>query len=270
MNDLILREVHLMTEFEALVELQQAIWGMSPEAAASPYVMMATSHNGGGVIGAELKGRLIGFCYGFAAWRGGSPFLWSHMAGVLPEYRGQGVGFQLKHAQRKWAIQQGYSVMSWTFDPLQNGNANFNFRHLGVVCDTYHVNHYGEMTDAINAGLASDRLEVQWHLNDDRVVASAESGLLEGITSNYDSQAFALRAEEDNEPLRSSDAAFEYPLCFVETPFQIGALKQNDIEKARRWQLAVRWALQKALQHGFLMVDFASEGGRGWYVLKRN
>lgn len=270
MDNLILREVRTMVEFESLVELQQAVWGMSPGAATSPYVMMATRHNGGVVIAAELDGKLVGFCFAFAAWRGESPFLWSHMAGVLPEYRGRGIGFKLKHAQRTWALEQGYSVIGWTFDPIQYGNANFNFRRLGTVSNMYHVNHYGEMTDEINAGLASDRLEVQWHLHDARVIASAEMGQSEPVTECHVDDAFILRSDNQNAPSRASESAFEHPFCFVEIPHQIGIMKRNDLENAKGWQFGIRWALQEAFERGFFIVDFASDKHRGWYVLKRN
>lgn len=268
MNDLILREVRTMLEFDRLVELQQAIWGMPPESVTSSYIMMATIHTGGVVIGAERNGEMVGFCFGFVAWRGDKPFLWSHMAGVLPEYRGQGIGFKLKHAQRKWALEHGYTVISWTFDPIQHGNANFNFRHLGCVADTYLVNHYGEMMDEINAGLASDRLEVRWQLDDVRDTISAEGGLSDD-SDNDDPNAFILHADENNEPRRAPESIFERTTCFAEVPYNINSLKRDDLEKAKRWQLSLRGALQEAFQHGFTIVDFTSRGSRGWYVLTR-
>ncbi|MEQ8678007.1 MAG: GNAT family N-acetyltransferase [Aggregatilineales bacterium] len=269
MNDLNLREVRTMSEFDTLVKLQQAIWGMPVESVTSSYVMMATIHTGGVVIGAERNGELVGFCFAFVAWRGDRPFLWSHMAGVLPEYRGQGIGSMLKHAQRKWALEHDYSIISWTFDPIQYGNANFNFRHLGCVADSYLVNHYGEMTDEINAGLASDRLEVRWQLHDARVIASAEAGLPDNIITPNDDGTFILQADEAYEPLRATETAFEQVTCFAEVPYNINTLKRDDIEKAKRWQIGLRWALQEAFQRGFFITNFAGKENRGWYVLTR-
>ena len=66
----------------------------------------------------------------------GKPMLWSHMAGVLPEFRG-GLGFRLKLAQRERALAQGYDLIEWTFDPLQAMNAHFNFAKLGGVVEEY-------------------------------------------------------------------------------------------------------------------------------------
>ncbi len=37
---------------------------------------------------------------------------------VLPEYRGQGIGYNLKVVQRDLSIRQGIRLVTWTFDPL--------------------------------------------------------------------------------------------------------------------------------------------------------
>ncbi len=268
MNNVILREIRSMPEFRALLELQQAIWGMSPGEATSPYVMNAAVHNGGVVIGAELEGRLIGFCFAFVGWREEGRLLWSHMAGVLPEFRNQGIGFQLKQAQRRWALDHGYAVIGWTFDPLQRGNANFNFHHLGGIANIYLVDHYGEMTDAINAGLASDRLEVRWLLNAERVIAAAENRPLESLAPPFEEPAFLLCAGDRDTLIYSPETAFDRPACFIEIPYRINDLKRTNLEKAQRWQLALRQAMQEAFRRGYVVVDFITQDERGWYVLR--
>jgi predicted GNAT superfamily acetyltransferase len=260
MDDVIIRELQTMPEFTALVEMQQAIWGMVRGEATSPYIMNAARHNGGVVLGAEYQGRLVGFCFGFVGWRDGGRLLWSHMAGVLPEYHGRGIGLKLKLAQRQWALDHGHTVISWTFDPMQRGNASFNFHHLGGTASTYYVDYYGEMTDALNAGLASDRLEVRWLLDDARGAA---------VPAEYDPAAFVLRAGDDGTLLRAPESAFARPVCFIEIPYNISALKRSDMERAQRWQLALRWAMQEALRQGYVVVDFVSQEARGWYVLRR-
>ena len=169
-----IRELRTMPGINATVELQKAVWRMHDVEVSSPHTLRAIVHAGGAVIGAEAEGRLVGFCFGMAAWREGELWLWSHMAGVRPEYQGRGVGLKLKLAQREWALGKGFSRMAWTFDPMQSGNANFNFNRLGTTARNYSVNHYGDMQDGINAGMASDRLEAQWQLDSPRVIALAE------------------------------------------------------------------------------------------------
>ena len=100
----------------------------------------------------------------------GVPKMCSHMAGVLPAWQGTGVGLQLKLAQREAILAQGFTDwVTWTYDPLLRTNAVFNIRRLGAVCSTYKSNWYGVMLDGLNAGTPSDRCQVDWWLNSQRV-----------------------------------------------------------------------------------------------------
>ena len=114
---------------------------------------------------------LAGFAYAFPGWRGGRALWYSHMAGVVPAYQGMGLGLRLKRAQRDAALAAGLDEIVWTYDPLQAGNARFNFARLGGIARRYHVDYYGVMTDGINHGLPSDRFEVDWQLRSPRVAA---------------------------------------------------------------------------------------------------
>jgi predicted GNAT superfamily acetyltransferase len=73
--------------------------------------------------------------------------LFSKRMVVLPEYRGQGIGYRLKLAQRDFAIEQGIRLVVWTFDPMLAPNAHLNIRKLGVVCHTYYENYYGTSSE---------------------------------------------------------------------------------------------------------------------------
>ncbi len=269
MDAVTIREIHSMPDFNALLELQQAIWGMTPGEATSPYMMAAVVHNGGLVLGAELEGRLVGFCFGFIAWRDTGKLLWSHMAGVLPEYRDRGIGLQIKRAQRRWALERGLTEIRWTFDPMQRGNANFNFHHLRAVADIYLVDHYGVMTDAINAGLASDRLEVRWQLTDERVAAATEHRPWSNPEYPVGDAAFVLRAADGGALIRSPEAALGAATCCIEIPYRVNDLKRDAMDYAQRWQQAVRQSMQAAFARGFVIMDFVCQGERGWYVLQR-
>src|SRR5207247_8508729 len=95
----------------------------------------------------------------------------SHMLAVLPGSRSGGVGYALNLAQRAQALEAGYGVVRWTFDPLQARNAHFNLNKLGVLCDRFHRDFYGAMSDALNRAARSDRLVVRWEL--DRAIGSS-------------------------------------------------------------------------------------------------
>ena len=116
---------------------------------------------------------MVGFAYAVVGMKNGRPMLWSHMAGVLPEFRG-GLGFRLKLAQRDRALAQGYDLIEWTFDPLQAMNAHFNFAKLGGVVDEYAPNFYGESTSALHRGTPTDRVVLSWKIAEPHVVRRLE------------------------------------------------------------------------------------------------
>jgi predicted GNAT superfamily acetyltransferase len=84
---------------------------------------------------------------------------------VRPGLRHGGVGYALKLAQRAQALAQGIRVVRWTFDPMVARNAYFNLHKLGAVCDRFHRNFYGAMTDLLNRGERTDRFVVRWDLD---------------------------------------------------------------------------------------------------------
>ncbi len=267
-DKIVIRQLKTMPELDATVELQRAVWGMRDVEVASPHTLRAIVHSGGAVFGAMLGGALVGFCFGFAARRDGELWLWSHMAAAHPDYQGRGIGFRLKQAQRKWALAQGFRWMAWTFDPMQAGNANFNFNRLGVTARHYSANHYGEMLDGLNAGLASDRLEAQWQLNAPRVVELAQgrlrgagAGLAEARPLVWVDAAGALQSD--------AGTAFDQARFAIEIPVDIAALKQGDIEYARTWQLLVRQAMLALFDANYAVTGFQRSAGKAWYIVTR-
>ncbi len=64
---------------------------------------------------------------------------------------------------------QGLSHITWTYDPLLSRNAQLNIAKLGAVCNTYLQAEYGTLRDGLNAGLPSDRFQVDWWLRSRRV-----------------------------------------------------------------------------------------------------
>src|SRR5699024_4480105 len=100
----------------------------------------------------------------FPGYQGKEVYLCSHMLGIDPAYRSQGIGEQLKWEQQRIAKQLGYQVITWTFDPLQTRNAYLNLTKLRGISSTYVENCYGTLNDGLNKGLPTDRLEVAWHI----------------------------------------------------------------------------------------------------------
>jgi predicted GNAT superfamily acetyltransferase len=252
-----IRELREVRDLNALVDLQQAIWNMPAADCVPPHTMRAVTYNGGVVIGACDEARVVGLCFGFPSKRGDQVMLWSFMTGVHPNYQGQGIGCQLKLAQRRWAETNGYDSIGWTYDPMQRGNANFNFNRLGVIVRRYYVDFYGEMADELNAGLASDRFEAEWAIDSNPTPPVLDTARI----------PFLLQRQADAIVL--DQTSLEGSTCAVEIPFDLKTLKHDNMEQAVEWQLALRAVMQQALTREFAVVGFVNQPPRCWYVLRK-
>lgn len=154
------RELRTAEELAQMPVLESRVWN-TPNELVQVNMLVATISEGGMAIGAFDGDRLVGSVYGFATRQ--PNVLHSHYLAVDPDYRRGGLGIALKQQQRDWCLANGHSVMRWTFDPLQLGNAHLNLRSLGAIGVGYYPNLYGPM-GGINGGLPSDRLVVEWDL----------------------------------------------------------------------------------------------------------
>lgn len=253
-----IRRLHTSEEMQAVVELEVAVWATPPVEVLPAPILIAIAHNGGQVLGAFVGQTLIGMSVGLPAWRDGEQFLWSHMAGVHPEWQGSGVGTALKLRQHELAGAEGFRSVRWTFDPLQRGNANFNFRLPGVWANQYYVNHYGEMDDGINAGLPSDRLEAHWPASAARVRKSSI------MTS---AGQLMLLADAQGQP-EARDLSDNGTPKGIEIPRGLADLKRHNPALSLAWRLAVRAAFVTAFAQGYRATAFSEVAGRAAYLLE--
>src|SRR6516164_11468629 len=168
-NDVTIRSCHTIGEFEEMVELEVRVWGFGERDVVPSQMYVVAAKIGGQILGAFVEDRMVGFALAYPGVRDGRPYLHSHMAAVLPEYRDLGIGRQLKLAQRDDALARGIPLIEWTFDPLQTRNAHFNICRLGVVVRRYLLDVYGSTSSPLHGGLPTDRLVAEWHLASDRV-----------------------------------------------------------------------------------------------------
>lgn len=153
------RELRTAAQLAQMPQLEARVWGAGDLVAVN--MLVATISEGGMAIGAFAGEQLVGSVYGFAT---SEPHvLHSHYLAVDPAHRGRGLAVELKRRQREWCLANGRTMMRWTFDPLQLGNAHLNLRSLRAVATEYHVDLYGPM-GGINGALPSDRLVVEWDL----------------------------------------------------------------------------------------------------------
>jgi predicted GNAT superfamily acetyltransferase len=171
-GEIVVRKCLSLEEFHRCVELQREIWGEAELEVEPATMFVVAAHSGGEVLGAFDGDRMVGYTLAVVGLRDRVPYLHSHMAGVLGEYRNRGVGRMLKLFQRTEALGRGIRLMQWTFDPLEQRNAHFNLNRLGAICRKYIPNLYGVTTSPLHRGLPTDRLLVEWHLDSARVVAA--------------------------------------------------------------------------------------------------
>jgi predicted GNAT superfamily acetyltransferase len=176
---------------------------------------------------------------------------YSHMLGVRPDFRGQGVGFALKRAQWQMVRHQGIDRITWTYDPLLSRNAWLNIARLGAVCDTYLRDFYGAMRDGLNAGLPSDRFQVDWWVNSKRVERRLSRKARRALRLEH-YLAAGVPVVDDAALERASQS----PLLLVEVPADFLALKAAEPELALRWRMQIRAVFGALFAQGYLATDF--------------
>lgn len=214
-SGVVIRKCHELDDLRACVALQKAVWNFSDIELVPLRLFVVAEKIGGQVIGAFEGADLIGFALAIPGFRAGHPYLHSHMVGVRKDHQNAGLGRRIKWFQREDAIARGFSLMEWTFDPLEIKNAHLNIEKLGAIARRYNVNQYGITSSPLQGGLPTDRLIAEWWLQSRR----AESRLnrqplprfktLQTISvpaaiyqwkASPDTRHLALRVQEENRP----------------------------------------------------------------------
>ncbi|MFQ5922017.1 MAG: GNAT family N-acetyltransferase [Anaerolineales bacterium] len=284
MIDIIIRPLAGAEEMEQAEDLQRAVWPGSETDIVPAHLLLTVASNGGLVLGALADDRLVGYVMGFLGTDEESPDRvamarlkhCSHQVGVLPDYRGQGLAFELKRAQREALIRQGIRLATWTYDPLMSVNAYLNIHRLGAVCRTYKREVYGEMRDGLNQGLPSDRFQVDWWVTSNRVESRIEGSRPPLDLANYLSAGAqklnSAGLAKDDLP-RPGDGVEEPSgkLVLVEIPPDFVEVKRLDMGLASEWRSLTRSIFEGAFEAGYVATDFVYLKGekypRSYYVL---
>jgi predicted GNAT superfamily acetyltransferase len=166
------RPLHSLSDFHRCVQIAREVWADAPLDTEPHVTYVIADHTGGQVLGAFVGDAMVGFTKAYVGLHDSTPYLHSHMAAVLPTHRDQGIGRQLKLAQREDALRRNFRLIEWTFDPLETKNAHFNLNRLGAISRHYIPNFYGITTSPLHRGMPTDRLLVEWHLDSPRVLAA--------------------------------------------------------------------------------------------------
>ena len=267
-------------EMEQVEELQRIVWPGSETDVVPSHLLVTLAHNGGLVLGAYEGERLVGLLFGFAGLYhtpdGPRPKHCSHQMGVHPDARDAGIGFALKRAQWQMVRQQGLDRMTWTYDPLLSRNGHLNIGRLGAVCNTYLRDVYGAMRDGLNAGLSSDRFQVDWWVNTRRVAGCLAPNPRPALRlADFEAAgARHLYSAHVVDGLLRPGASIAEPqgnLLLAEIPVDFLALKASDFELARDWRSFTREFFEICFAAGYLVTDCLYEDAAGqprsFYVL---
>lgn len=272
-------------ECEAAAALMCEVWHVPPGGSiVDANTMVALAHSGNYVAAAysrrphpsghraqtadretmieeAIREGMIGVALGwFAAELGRRPgaAVHSHIAGVRPGLASKGVGFALKLDQRRWCLERGVGLITWTFDPLVARNAHFNIARLGVAIGNYRVNQYGTMRDGLNTGQQSDRVLCTWD-----ITAPVGGRALVDLPD----APLVIAAESDGGPSAVRLPSAGPGACRVAIPIDAESLTRADPDAHSRWRLAVRTAFTGLLDTGWSVVGF--DGPAAQYVFER-
>jgi len=165
-------------------------------------------------------------------------------------------------------------LMTWTYDPLQAVNAQLNLVRLGAVARRYSRDAYGEMTDALNVGVASDRFEVEWFLKSARV----ESCRTAPTTIDASTDAvpiYKIEWQASDFPVIVDENPLEGETIAVEIPADINAIKRSTLPLAIQWRTHTRSTFERAFAAGYVATGAVRQTQpdgrtRFWYILEQN
>jgi len=282
-----LRALTQLDEMRAAVELQRSYWGDDLESVIPAHMLFSLATSGGHVLAAFDGDQMVAILVGFLGTNHEEANqievedlqIYSKRMIVLPEYRGNGVGYKLKKRQREIALRQGVRLITWTFDPLLAMNAHLNIRKLGAISNIYLENYYGVLEEGRLSRLgSSDRLKAEWWITNRRVEAKfnrtrgdirleqyleAHTPILN--TTQIDADGYPVPSDHILDP-SGTLALLEIPAHYEEL------MNQHEI-LAKSWRVHTREVFMFLFSKGFVVTDFVREHfegtDRAFYLLSQ-
>jgi predicted GNAT superfamily acetyltransferase len=276
-GEITIRRAATIADYRACQEVQRQAWGIGDEGYLIPIATMVGANlHGGLVLGAfRVSGAAVAMSFAFLGRIEQNICLYSQLTGVVPAYQSRGLGYELKLYQRDIARAEGIEQIAWAFDPLQAGNAHFNLARLGATAARFMENMYGDRTDALNAGVPTDRLIAQWPIAGASSAHSAPGAALSlprlveaALAATKPPAVRAIAPPGDTDP-----TVIGQPLLLLEIPADIAALRREQPALAEAWRAVVNKAFRLAFDHNYQAVGFVRDDSsgyrRGFYVLER-
>ena len=272
-----IRAVQSPDECRHVQLLQQRVWESGNIDLVPAHMLITITKNGGVLLGAfALDGPsktagMVGFVLGWPGYGTDNsgrtaPKHCSLMIAVIPEYRRRGIGLALKFAQRETVLAQGITEwVTWTFDPMQRINAIFNLNRLGAISTTYLLDAYGKLDDAINFGLPTDRLQVDWRLRSPRVLTATSAGQTAHIWQPEELQILTApdKRAVDHSNLLGLKLQKTIPLA-IPIPHTINPVEGTS---PLQWQHFLRKVLPTAFECGYHLTNCVCLPEAGWHYI---
>jgi predicted GNAT superfamily acetyltransferase len=266
-----------LDDLAACERLQHRLFGDHATASVlSVPALRAVAESGGLLLGVrsgaatrELAGAVVDL---LATWEGFGA-LFSHVFGVSPEARNRGVGFSLRAAERRIAQEAGIDIIRAWVDPLRSLESHLLWNKIGAIGTTYERNVFGELSDSVNRGLATDRVHVEWWLRSPRTLARLDEGRpASHVRVRLHEMVVATRTKAASSGRRVLvDVKLEPGAAkvLVEIPVDVDLLRDEDPAEARRWRVGTRELFEQLLGTGYLLVGLVHEGGRSFQLLEK-
>ncbi len=271
-----IRKLTKLSEFRDTIELEKIIWRLDDYYDCIPeHVLLVWSETGGLVLGAYSSEKMVGFlCTAPGLDRNGNVFHYSYILGILPEYRGQDIAFQLKLSHYKLALEMGIRTIEWTYDPLLGVNASLNIAKLGCFVYRYKQNVYGEDMGGskLIGGVPTDRFICTWEITTKHVKKKLSSDTLVEQPGKLDLVNKCVK-KDDVQLFQGFDPPGDKGSVFVEIPEDFQYISDNLKEIATDWRLGTRELFESYFGAGYFVKDFFRMDylgiRRNLYILER-
>jgi predicted GNAT superfamily acetyltransferase len=255
-----IRRLEKPEEFRQVDAVHRAVWGDEATDSVPTPLQRAVQDNGGIVLGGFADIHLAGFTVAFLGWDGAALYQYVHSTAVRPEYQNHHLGFQLQTTLRQEVLQLGLSEVRLAFDPLQSRNAWLFVRRLGGLPDRYLHHYFGQLPDAVNRGIESDRIRLVWSLSAPRVERRLEGTYPTAAENDarWQSATPLIRTEPGETGVRLPIEVQEpdRPVAHLEIPFDLGLVREHEPAGLGRWRHAARDAFRAAADLGYSVDDF--------------
>lgn len=252
-HEIDIRKLTTIKDLQEVQKLNEKIWLKD---SIPVHQTLTAIKNGGLIIGAYHNQRLIGYSYSFPGFKNEKVYLCSHMLGIDQPYRGKGIGALLKNAQKMEASEMGYSLLTWTYDPLETANATLNLSKLKAISNTYIENCYGEMNDGLNNALPTDRLQVDWYIHSEHLTQFQGNDFDNSrIIAPWTYTVSNLPQLQDRDPMfNEGEKSILLPV-----PRFFQQMKKDDISLAVDWRYKTRKIFQQAFDRGYAAVSILKD-----------